>query len=224
MNDIIEWLNSNQGFMSAILSIIGVIISFIAICISISSSRQQNRIALFDKRFETYKELGGYFESSKGFPKAVLKFINDGDNCMKSDNSWSPEIDSIVDKATLLFTKQLTENLNKIKHHYAEIRRIDSSIDSYFSLMNQDPEFHKIKPKFIEYLQDEMQETIDETSFKTFCDNNSIVANEPTGYGEYETVAYNFYDLNKRQSEVCQEITLLQKKILEAMRSEIRPS
>lgn len=39
MNSIIDWCNENTGFLSAILSIVGILLSFIAICISIHTAR-----------------------------------------------------------------------------------------------------------------------------------------------------------------------------------------
>lgn len=39
LNSIIDWCNENTGFLSAILSIVGILLSFIAICISIHTAR-----------------------------------------------------------------------------------------------------------------------------------------------------------------------------------------
>ena len=50
MENLINWCNTNGGFLSAILSVVTLIISIVAIWVSISVSRKQNRIALFEKR------------------------------------------------------------------------------------------------------------------------------------------------------------------------------
>ena len=37
--NIIEWCNSNSGFVSAVLSVVGIVISVIAIVVSIRTAR-----------------------------------------------------------------------------------------------------------------------------------------------------------------------------------------
>ena len=51
---IIKWCNDNQGFLSAVLSLVAV---FAAIGIPAFIAYRQNKIALFDKRFESYTVL-----------------------------------------------------------------------------------------------------------------------------------------------------------------------
>ncbi len=218
----IECLNNNQGFISGILSIVGLFISGVAIWISISVSKKQNRIALFDKKFEVYKELQDYFNGPKGWPKAVLKFLGSG-NSMQSDNVWAPEINEIVGKASLLFSKRLNDNLIEMKNKYAEVRQLDSSISSYFSLLEETPDFHEVKSQYVEYLQDDSPTEAEEKQFEDLCSRTAISANEQIGYNEYEVVNYNFFHLNKKQSDLYQEITKLQKSVLDTMVSEIKP-
>ncbi len=57
---IIEWLNNNQGFVSAILTILTVAISVIAIFITVTTTKKQNRIALLDKRIRFINDLDEY--------------------------------------------------------------------------------------------------------------------------------------------------------------------
>lgn len=218
----IECLNNNQGFISAILSMVGLFISGVAIWISISVSKKQNRIALFDKKFEVYKELQDYFNGPKGWPKAVSKFLIPESN-FKSDNSWAPEINEIVGKASLLFSKGLCDKLIAMKNKYTEVRQLDSSISSYFSLLEERPDFQEIRAKYVEYLQDDLPTDDEEMQFEDLCKRTAVSANEQIGYNEYEVVEYNFFDLYKRQSDLYQEITKLQESALEAMAGEIKP-
>ncbi|MBN2284903.1 MAG: hypothetical protein JXI43_00540 [Tissierellales bacterium] len=218
----IEWFNNNQGFMSAILSIVGVIISVVAIWISINVSKKQNRIALFDRKYDVYKELQDYFNGPLGWPKAISKFLMPDTN-LKSDNALAPEINEIIGKASLLFSKDLNDKLHEIKNKYAEIRQIDSSISTYFSLLEEMPDFHEIKSQYVEYLQDDSPTDEAEKQFKDLCNITAISANEQIGYNEYEVVKYNFYDLNQKQSDIYQEITKLQKSVLGAIFVEIKP-
>ena len=53
----IEWCNINEGFASVIISAISVIIAIVAIFISFLTARKQNKIVLFEKRFECYQRL-----------------------------------------------------------------------------------------------------------------------------------------------------------------------
>lgn len=54
INNIINWCNTNQGFMSAALSLFAVFVSVVAVWISIRGTRKQNSIALFEKRYGVY--------------------------------------------------------------------------------------------------------------------------------------------------------------------------
>lgn len=58
--EFIKWCNCNQGFLSAILTIISFILSVIAIWISISTAKRQNKIALLEKRQQVYDDLDNY--------------------------------------------------------------------------------------------------------------------------------------------------------------------
>ena len=217
----IEWFNNNQGFMSAILSIVGVIISVVAIWISINVSKKQNRIALFDRKFDVYKELQVYFNGPLVWPKAISVFLMPESN-LKSDNAWAPEINEIIGKASLLFSKGLNDILLEMKNKYAEIRQLDSSISSYFSLLEGLPNFQEIRAKYAEYLQDDAPTDDEEKQFEDLCNKTVISTNEQIGYGEFVADVYNYYDLNKRQSNIYQEITKMQKSILDAMVGEIK--
>ena len=54
MKAFIQWCNENQGFLSAILSAVAV---FAAISIPAFIARRQNKIALFEKKYEAYSEI-----------------------------------------------------------------------------------------------------------------------------------------------------------------------
>lgn len=66
MIKIINWLNENEGFVSAILTTVTVCVAIIVpTCIAI----KQNKIVLYEKRFECYKQLKAL--------KAYWLFLND---------------------------------------------------------------------------------------------------------------------------------------------------
>ena len=58
--EFIKRCNNNQGFLSALLAIVSISLSVVAICISISTAKQQNKIALFEKRQHVYDDLDDY--------------------------------------------------------------------------------------------------------------------------------------------------------------------
>lgn len=63
MTELIKWCNENQGFLIAGLSLIAI---FAAIGIPAYVAHRQNKIALFDKRFEVYlllQKIDTYYHS-----------------------------------------------------------------------------------------------------------------------------------------------------------------
>lgn len=50
MQEIVNWCNLNQGFISALLSLLAIFISSVAIFCTVSLTKRQNRVALFEKR------------------------------------------------------------------------------------------------------------------------------------------------------------------------------
>lgn len=49
-----KFCNDNPGFMSAVTAIVGVLVSMIAIIISVKVSRKQSKISLFQERYKSY--------------------------------------------------------------------------------------------------------------------------------------------------------------------------
>ena len=61
MNDILNWCNTNQGFLSGLLTILALLLSMIAIIITLRNENRQKRIekanidiSLLDRRIEIY--------------------------------------------------------------------------------------------------------------------------------------------------------------------------
>ena len=75
---ILNWCNSNDGFISAILSFVAAVT---AICVPYRIAHKQNKVALFERRFECFQ----YFESLKNFAKFV-----DGFDTFDTQESVSP--------------------------------------------------------------------------------------------------------------------------------------
>ena len=51
---IVEFCNSNSGFISAVLATLSFVLSAVAIFISVQTSTHQAQISLLEKRFDIY--------------------------------------------------------------------------------------------------------------------------------------------------------------------------
>lgn len=54
MKELIELLNHNQGFFSALLSVLSLIVSALAIWITVSTNKRQLNLQIFNERYEIY--------------------------------------------------------------------------------------------------------------------------------------------------------------------------
>lgn len=214
--------NNIKDFAEITVSILGLIFSIFALVVSTRVSKRQDRISMFEKKYDVYKTLKSYFESTKGWPKTISRFLYPNIN-LQTDNVWSPEINEIVESGTLLFSKAVAEKLKIIKKMYADIRHLDINLDSYFTSLSDQPNYSIIKSKLVEYLQDYTTTEQQEKEFAEFCRNTRITVNEPVDQDQYELVTYDFYELHKKQSKLELEISKMQKSILEAILSEIKP-
>lgn len=218
----VEWCNTNQGFLSAILSFIAVCFSGIAIVISVNSTKKQNKIALFDKRLDNYNRLKEYFDSSKGWPKAITKFLSP-ETRIATDNAWSPEISEIITESSLLFYTGLSNRLLELQEQYKEVRSLDSQISSYFSWLEATSDFNEIKPLFVEYLEGTLPDTEEQPLPSEVKKWLVLTGYERIDMYEQELVTYDFPALYKRQSEICKSIEDSKIGLLDDMRKEIRP-
>lgn len=69
MMHVIEMIDIHEGFISAVLAIVT---AAIAICVPNFIASEQNKIALFDKRFEKYQE----FLALKEFSDCIKEVIS----------------------------------------------------------------------------------------------------------------------------------------------------
>ena len=60
-----------------ILSAVAILTSIIAIGISLCVASKQNKIALFEKRYEIYSDALDFFECAYNYTRAYLKTRND---------------------------------------------------------------------------------------------------------------------------------------------------
>jgi len=208
--------------MSELLSIIGFSISIVAIWISLNVARKQNIIALFQNRVNVLKALEEYFTSPKGYPNAIANFLQPSVK-IPTENIWDPEIDELVGKATLLFSKNICDNLLQIKNDYKKVRSLDGKLKAFLSIVKEIPNNEEIELKFRDYFENPNPNIDEENQFREFCNKHCLPIDETTDTGELTTEYYNFYDLNKNQSDIFNSICKIQSDILNAMRAEIKP-
>lgn len=139
---IINYCNANQGFMSALLALFSVLVSIIAICISISVTRKQNRIALFEKKYEAYNMISGFLSSMQiydGTPESVetiliklFSFSNFGVTHIENLNEPNAKTQLVFLFATYLEKIGLLFG-DSIEKEYKEIDKyIDLYVDTLF--------------------------------------------------------------------------------------------
>ncbi len=67
--NIIKFFNTNEGFISAILSTLSILFSIIAVIISTSISKKQTQVMLFERRLKIYSEFHKAYEVCSQFIK-----------------------------------------------------------------------------------------------------------------------------------------------------------
>ena len=77
---IVEFCNSNSGFISAVLATLSFVLSAVAIFISVQTSTHQAQISLLEKRFDIYSiyesfQLGHVYFTNAEFDSAIQKII-----------------------------------------------------------------------------------------------------------------------------------------------------
>ena len=83
MDELIEAINSGSGnsFIDYLLIILPIVLSFVAICISISVAKKQNDIAMFELRYQGYITLNNILDFGESLsivkqPNIVIKSFN----------------------------------------------------------------------------------------------------------------------------------------------------
>lgn len=221
--EFVLWLNENEGLINGIAVFSSLMLSLIAIGITVITSKEQNKIALFNEKYDIYKDLESYISGFKGLPKAVSNFQYPGIKLSK-ENAWAPEINEITGRAELLFSKKLGNRISELRDRYTKIRKLDDSLDSYLARLPVHPLFiEKTKERFMYYLQEGFESQKDNESFRKICVELSISVDEQVDQDKYETFHYNFYDLYTAQLQITREVQKEKTLILELMRNEIRP-
>ena len=98
-----------------ILSAVTILASIIAVVISLCVANKQNRIALFEKRYELYRDALDFFECAYNYyrknDRASISMIQ----LTELEN----KIDSIIEKSKFLFNEEISNILSQGKECFS---------------------------------------------------------------------------------------------------------
>lgn len=205
--EVIVTLNeiNKSGWLDVVSVGIPIIVSIIAIGISICTANGQNKIALFEKRLAVYDEI----TSLKVFYDNLSAFIN-------SNNDSNPENNMCeIDKEVLknLIKTTLQNNSEELKLDFAMIylARLDRSLTSSWLL------FDFITEKDIEQLFKGYQ-TGESSMYKLF----EILFEEDRSDSNDDNYCYDHKRLNDALESVQGELKIFTDKYLKRMESKIK--
>lgn len=156
----IKLCNCNQGFLNAIFATITIFLSAIAICISITAIKHQNKIALFEKRIQVYNDLDDYINDQLTSWEFVLTEI-------KLFHQYTPAyIEALFDSKTKdfrVYLKNVSKQIDKLRGDYRHAQskgscngRDENEIEDEIQKLIDDVEtrFYKLKgDTFSKYLK-----------------------------------------------------------------------
>lgn len=132
----IAWFNENQGFLTVVLSIVAIIASIIAIIISIRTAQKQNKIDLFDERWEAYKKLRShlypFMDIVELFEEVDKEEVNElikeqFDSFFKLESSNNEHYDPLKQQSRLQY-----EKTQQVLHERTELRNLLENVECLF--------------------------------------------------------------------------------------------
>ena len=195
-------------YIQLLVTAIGIIISALAVYYAVkvpkTIAKEQNKIALFEKRFETYTEL------NKTFYYRVVTEVALGNYILKKEtqrpymdeSEWYKEFrlkKSVLQKASFLFNKPISEKLNEIivllENYYDNEIVLGEGIDN---LTESDfDEYTKLRIDLTEWKKDTVSEL------------EKISNRYPSMIATYKNKKkeYNIYSLDMKQLQVAKQIS-----------------
>ena len=135
-----------SDFWNIISTISSVVLSTVAIIISIRIANSQNKIGLFEKRFEVYEQCIAFFEH-------IINYWKLNDRCsitMMELANLEQQLDSNIEKAKYLFNDKASDLLKQSKEHFESIIKLYQMNDTNQSQIDEIKEkVLQCKVKFI---------------------------------------------------------------------------
>ena len=209
-------------YIQLLVTAVGIIISALAVYYAVkvpkTIAKGQNKIALFEKRFETYTEL------EKSFHYGVVTELSFGNSIFKrkikkplmDECDWYKEFmfkKSVLQKASFLYNKPISEKLNEIitllEDYYDNEMVLEEGVDN-FSESDLD-KYTKLRLELTEWKKDtvsELEEISNRYPYVTATYKN-------------KKQEYNVYSLDMKQLQVAKQISDLLDEVFEEIAFEM---
>ena len=209
-------------YIQLLVTAIGIIISALAVYYAVkvpkTIAKEQNKIALFEKRLEAYTEL------NKNFSYGVVTEVSFGNCILKhkinkpimDESDWYKEFKfkkSVLQKASFLFNKPISEKLNEIivllEDYYDNEMVLEEGINA-FSESDLD-KYIKLRIDLIDWKKD------------TASELEKISNRYPSMTAAYKNKKqeYNVYSLDMKQMQVAKQISNLLDEMFEEIAFEM---
>ena len=208
--------------MNLLISIIPLFLSIVAIYVSLSIARKQNKIALFDKRIDCYMKLQEYFESPLRWPSAIASKYYGTETKSKNNYVFAKEAEKLFLAAELLFPEKITNKLNQIHENDREIAWKDFMIEMNLAHIEHNEVISNriselFKDDALTFLTDAEREELKELC--KICEFTHYEQISATKREEYRCNMYEFSEEQDKLSEINQK---LEKEVMQEMKEEIQ--
>lgn len=149
---VIDFCNQNNGFLSAVLSVVSALMALIAIYISVLTARRQEKLSLYDKRIELYTHIKKICLFLDRFPVSAQKGNYDAlAKCFvyQVGSSEAKQFDQIVSIKKRINMEQDKREQEKLEH------RLRQEVDKMFSFCVQEMNMNNDVTNGVHFLFDE---------------------------------------------------------------------
>lgn len=223
---VVNVANQSDGSMdmSLVATWVGIGVSIVALFISIwvpwLIAKKQNKIALFEKRIDTYMKLEKCFQQRTPFSFVIANRAYHAKN--KSNlNPFKGENESLVFTTYMLFpaTKSILEELGKI---YQEITEIDSQISDGldYLMMSNETRYKRI----LELYEMEAMFDVGDTVINELREISDTYYRIPSknDCDDWDYAPCNLYELTEKQSDLMKKAKELEKSTLAMLEKEMQ--
>lgn len=214
-----NWLEYVQLFATVVSIIISGLAVYYAVNIPKKIADQQNKIALFEKRHNTYVKLADLFHAGIFMRVAIFMVVEKRKNEKSPILKSKPNGDYKADKALLLeasflFNSSIGNKLKKISELRERFFKNEDLLEEGLSKFSDDDLFAYNDASFDLY-----EWKIDTTKILKEISNRNIFKSEIDIDSDLK---YDVYSLEKEQYEIIKEINRLQDEVLEEIVEEMK--
>jgi len=212
MKDLIFSIQSlgQPGWIDYVQLVVSIAAVIFAIGVPYRIAREQNKIALLEKRTQIYIEFTELLKTTISWP---ISLANACGTNIKRINTWDANVKNIFVTAGFLFSKELKEKFDRLFDLYTKIRWYDGCIEeglTYLSDEDKNEMLHLFQKESCDYINEDELQRLQQLSI-----NNQFVCSEDG------KEVMDIYSLSEKQNEYAKEATELQKIIIDEMEKEI---